>query len=308
MLDSFKRALQLGVKDASADVRKAARHLFWVLKSITVYEGKMDRLLDQFDASTKKHIKQELQNASEDFIELLNNPTGGLDDAPTEYTHITPFEAKQASASGTRETYTAEHSQTSLSSSQERPFSDPSRRAGGKSSTHPPPLPAQSHTQLPPPPSQSQAQAQSQTRQPSGPSRVLHSAHSTVGRKTTNSSTHPSSDTSTSLNGNFNAFSAPVSSSTEFEDQLLDGGPQQHMTDPDPKERSIKSAMGGGSRRTSMAPERVIRQKPTSYGTINTKPMRQSEDSSLPVSVSVDDSPLSGPPALPISNSIRNKR
>lgn len=134
MFDGFKKVIQDGVKDASGDVRKAARHLFWVLKSTPVYELKMDRLLESFDMSSKKHIKQELQTASEDFIELLNNPTSGLDD--TEYTQLNPFQGKSNGINSGTSAVDAEEAYNSFGSSQERPQSGRNAR-----SIQPPPLP-----------------------------------------------------------------------------------------------------------------------------------------------------------------------
>lgn len=285
-MDGFKKALQLGVRDASADVRKAARHLFWVLKSIPMYEHKMDQLLNQFDNSTRKHIEQELQTASEDFIELLNNPTGGLDDASIEYTHVTPFDSKRTNPSVLSGTYMEAHTSSPSPSFSQRPLSDQSRREEGKITSKPPSLPAQTQAHLPPPPHE---QSQPPARQPSGPSRVLHTSQSVVGRRS-----NPSSDPPIpSLNGHSSAFSASVKSSADIED---------HQTGSN--DRSNMGSMTGGSRRTSMAPERVIRQKPNG-GMVNAKSMRQSEEYANPAPL---DLPLPGPPALSISNSIRNKR
>jgi hypothetical protein len=276
MLESFQKALQSGVKDANAEVRKASRHMFWVLKSISMYEEKMDKMHENFDTSTKKHIKQELQNASEDFIELLNNPTGGLEDSPAEYLHSTPFEGKHHADPG---------ASRPLSSSLERP---PSLSRWSTHSALPPPLPAQKPKQKQ---GHSQGQGQGQThphpqsRQPVGPSRVAHSD-----RDRDRDRGHVSSSAS--------AFSA-MTSSNEFDNTL----------DNIQKDRSDKSS-AGGSRRASMAPERVIRATPSTAGVAgsakHSRPIRQGQDQAPPPAPS--ETPPPGPPALSISNSIRNKR
>ena len=171
MLDVLSRVLHLGLRDASADVRKASRLLFWVLKSMTVYEENMEKLLGNLDSATRKRISEELQLASEDFIELLNDPTGGLDDPTLDCTYATPFEGKQSP-------FTVVESK-GLSSSLERPMSD--QTAKNSKSFHPPPLPVSS--------SQSQP---SLSRQYSGPSRVLQSApqRQFVQHNSTDSSAH----------------------------------------------------------------------------------------------------------------------
>jgi hypothetical protein len=277
MSDGLKKSIQEGIKDASADVRKAARHLFWVLKSIPSYEQKMDRLLESFDASTKKHIKQEIQTASEDFIELLNNPTGGLDDTSVTSAvcaHVTPFEKKQ----------TTEKPEHSLGSSLGRPLSDRSVMSG--KSSQPPPLPAQTQTQ-----------SQGVSRQSSGPSRVMHGASSSA---TSASSSVPEGPIRRATSTH---HERTIDSVNEIDDMRSSGSSAgtAGMTESRDKTRGGL----GGARRT-MAAERVIRPTPDANPhPSHNRPMWQSGDT---ISPGESELPPTGPTAPPISNSIRNKR
>jgi hypothetical protein len=260
MYDAFKKSIQDGVKDANSDVRKAARHLFWVLKGTPSYEHKMERVLDNMDASTRKHVNQELQNASEDFIELLNNPTGGLDDATTEYVHVTPFEGKRCSNAPASEN-------VPLSSSLERPSSDQTMRRSTKNA--PPPLPSQRHVMA-------------------GPGRVA----SSDGAKGKQSSRNALDEGSISSNGSISASSS------------IDELDSMHDNSYNIRDRGSKSTVGG-ARRTTMAPARVIRDKGDSRHSGRMLRQGSGEEAIPPAPL---DMPPPAPPAVTISNSIRNKR
>lgn len=64
-----------GVADADANVRKAARLMFWVIKRRGgSWSAAMDAIHANFDDSTKKHVKNEAESSFDDMTDLFRKP------------------------------------------------------------------------------------------------------------------------------------------------------------------------------------------------------------------------------------------
>lgn len=72
-LGLIKNVLKSGMNDADLNTRKAARQLFWVLRSRSQWKVAMDSFLLELEPSTQKHALAEFQNSSTEFLELIEN-------------------------------------------------------------------------------------------------------------------------------------------------------------------------------------------------------------------------------------------